>query len=396
MNNAMKKISVYLVLAVFLSVLGCTGQQGSVIVVKNSLDIPRQFETVEIQKSTVTLSDSQDFENLGVKDLKTNRILVSQFVDSDLDGVMDVLLFQPEMEANSERQFELVKVAPEERPDTIEYCYSRFVPERTDDYAWENNKVAFRTFGPTAQKMVEDSVKGGTLTSAIDAWLKRVDYPIINKWYKDNDAELGAYHKDRGEGLDNFHVGVSRGVGGIAVKKDTVYYFSKNFTTWKTITNGPIRTSFVLEYADWDADGQAISETKHISLDYGGNLSKVVVDISGTSSIYVGLTLHKKDGLTTQNVKSGWIAYWEPLDDSELGTGIVAPNNRMTASELYDTSAKDLSNLYAQIQVDNGKAVYYSGFGWKKAGEFTTKEKWENYLELFSLKVNNPLTIEFK
>lgn len=387
------KSPLFAILFLFCLIVSCSPKTGQIITIKNNLDIDRNFETVEINKGDIKLKEGETFESLSIKDITTNAVLVSQFVDNDQDGKADVLLFQPEVNANSERQFELLVADASSKPEVIEYCYSRFVPERTDDYAWENNKVGFRTFGPTAQKMIEDNVKGGTLSSGIDAWLKRVEYPIINSWYKKAENEKGAYHKDSGEGLDNFHVGVSRGVGGIAVKIDTTYYISKNFTNWKTITTGPIRTSFVLEYADWDANGQTITETKHISLDYGSNLTRFEIEITGTDAIYTGLTLHEKDGMPTQNEASGWISYWQPHDDSELGTAIVVPNKNMLSSELFDTPVKDWSNLYAQVKVNNGSALYYAGFGWKKADEFTTKEAWENYLETFALKINNPLVV---
>ena len=390
----MKHIILLTVLAVFFLTLGCEQKSVHTVTIKNTLDMSRAFETVKIYKSDLALKDDGDFSKFAVQDMDTKAILVSQFVDEDQDGQADVLLFQPEIDAKSQKQFELVVLDQETKSETIEYCYSRFVPERTDDYAWENDKVAFRTYGPTAQQMIEESIKGGTLSSGIDAWLKRVDYPIINKWYKKTITGKGSYHEDTGEGLDNFHVGVSRGVGGIAVKKDTTYYVSKNFTNWKTITTGPIRTSFILEYANWDANGQTITEKKHISLDYGSNLSKFEIEISGTDNFYSGLTLHENDGEPNQNEEAGWISYWEPHEDSELGTAIVVPNDNMMSSELYVTTLKDQSNLFAQIKVINQTGTYYAGFGWKESKQFETKEAWENYLNDFALKVNNPLTIK--
>lgn len=375
-----------------LSLLSCKEAPKHIVTVKNTLATPRTLETVEVAIADLKLTSDEDITTLAVQDVQTKAILVSQLVDNDQDGTADVLLFQPELDANAEKQYALVP-AQGTKTDTIVYCYSRFVPERTDDYAWENNKVGFRTFGPVAQQMVEEGVKGGTLSSGIDAWLKRVEYPIINKWYKKAEKEKGAYHKDSGEGLDNFHVGVSRGVGGIAVKSDTTYYISKNFTKWKTITTGPLRTSFVLEYANWDANGKTITETKHISLDYGSNLSRFEIEITGTQTIQAGLTLHEKDGTPTQNTKQGWVSYWQPHGDSELGTAIVVPNNNLVSSTLYDTPLKDQSNLFAEIKVNNGKVIYYTGFGWKKANEFTTKAAWESYLESFTKKINNPLVV---
>ncbi len=46
---------------------------------------------------------------------------------------------------------------------------ARFVPERMDDFAFENDKVAFRVYGPALKNSQENN---GT-----DCWLKRVDYP---------------------------------------------------------------------------------------------------------------------------------------------------------------------------------------------------------------------------
>lgn len=369
--------------------------QNKIITVTNSLPIDREFETIELTKKSLGLATSVKLENYAVKEAGTNAFLTTQSIDNDGDGITDVLLFQPKIKASSQQDFEVL-VAENPSKETVISCYSRFVPERTDDYAWENNKVAFRTYGPVAQKMVEDKIAGGTLTSGIDAWLKRVDYPIINKWYEKATNGTGTYHKDTGEGLDNFHVGDSRGVGGIAVKVDDQYYFSKNFTSWKTITTGPIRTSFILTYADWDAKGNKITESKLISLDYGSYLSRFEINSTGTKSIAAGLTLHDKKGTTGTNIKEGWLSHWEPIDDSEIGTGIVAPKNTLTSFDNHITEDKDLSNLYGNIEVKNNKAIYYVGFGWKKGSPFQTQKQWETYLSSFAKKINTPLVVKVK
>jgi len=48
--------------------------------------------------------------------------------------------------------------------------FCRFVPERADDFAWENDQIAFRAYGPAARNKPENS--------GFDCWLKRVDYPM--------------------------------------------------------------------------------------------------------------------------------------------------------------------------------------------------------------------------
>ncbi len=360
----------------------------STVTIKNNLSIDREFETVEFDISSIS---SEETVGLVVLDAE-NKVVTSQIVDTDLDGKNDVILFQPYIKANDTKTYTL-SISDEKKDSITDYCYSRFVPERTDDYTWENNRVAFRTFGPVAQKMVEDGIKGGTLSSGIDAWLKRVEYPIINTWYKRNDVKKGAYHKDYGEGLDNFHVGVSRGIGGTAVKVDTSYYFSKNYTSYKTITTGPIRTSFILTYATWDANGKQIDETKHVSLDYGQNLTRFEIDINGTETISSGITLHKKTGVTNEDDANFWVSHWETLDDSEVGTGIVTTKPYFSGSEKYVTSRKDESNHFLHLNVLDHKVVFYSGFGWVKSKQFNNQQEWENYLADFSKKINSPLIV---
>lgn len=384
----------HLLLTVILSAGFVAYSQNKIVTVTNPLPVDREFETVELTKKSLGLPSSAKLENYAVKEIKSGLSLESQSVDNDGDGNADVLLFQPKISASSEKEYEIV---PSDAADSKNInCYSRFVPERTDDYAWENNKVAFRTYGPVAQKMVEDKIPGGTLTSGIDAWLKRVDYPIINKWYEKATLGTGTYHKDTGEGLDNFHVGDSRGIGGIGVNEKGKYYFSRNFISWKTITTGPIRTSFILTYTDWDANGHKITESKLISLDYGSYLSRFEISIKGTKNIAAGITLHDKKGTIGTNLEEGWLSYWEPIDDSEIGTGLVAPKGTLTAFDNHITEEADLSNLYGNLKVKKHKVVYYAGFGWKKGSPFKTQKEWETYLSSFAKKINNPLVVKVK
>jgi hypothetical protein len=362
----------------------------TIITIKNTLDFERTFETIEIKKSELK---TDNFTSIGIKDKKTGKLLITQFVDNDGDGSMDKILFQPKIAANSIANFQIVHISKENQPKAENLCYSRFVPERTDDYTWENDKVAFRVFGPVAQKMIEENIPGGTLSSGVDAWLKKVKYPIINKWYIKDATETGSYHKDTGEGLDNFHVGVSRGVGGLAVKLDSTFYFSKNYTKYRTITTGPIRTSFYLEYENWNASSKMIKESKIITLDLGNNLSKFSTSIKGVNKIYAGLTLHEKDGEVSGNKEQGWVSYWQPHADSTLGTAIVADKNTFYDFENHNVAAKDLSNAYAHLNTTNNKVIYYAGFTWGKSKQFSSKKDWENYLIQFSKQINTPLEV---
>lgn len=369
--------------------------EGQTIRVRNTLATDRQMETVSIPASKLSKTTLAT-RHIQAIDAKTGEKLQTQWIDIDGDSVAEELIFQVTLASREEKRFMLRQAAGPGNAESPR-AYSRFVPERTDDYAWENDKVAFRTYGPTAQQLVEEGKPGGTLSSGIDCWLKRVSHPVIDAWYRKN-ATGGSYHKDTGEGLDNYHVGASRGCGGIGVWMHDSLYVSKNFVRYKTIARGPIRTIFELTYAPWMADDIVVTEKKRISLDVGSQLSRFEVTLQTATplpNVAVGITLHEKRGKTYADTLHGVFSYWEPLDDSELGTGVVTDANHVRYTD-YRTGKKDLSQLYAIIKPEHATQVYYAGFGWKKAGRFANAEAWKNYLQQFAQQLRSPVEVEIE
>ncbi|MEB8344740.1 DUF4861 family protein [Flavobacteriaceae bacterium KMM 6898] len=382
------KIIIY---GLILCCVSCGSVKNIIIKIENPLNIDRTLETIELSKSFLKVNN---LDNLGVKDQETGEIVVSQLVDKDNDGVNDIILFQTKLEAKLAKKYIIVKLPDKRITEEINYCYSRFIPEREDDYAWENNRVAFRVYGPKGQELAESNTGSGILSSGIDIWLKRVEYPIINKWYKKTLDGVGSYHQDTGEGLDNFTVGASRGVGGTAVQINKEYYFSKNFTNFKTITVGPIRTSFVLEFNSWKANGSLITETKRISLDYGSNLTKYQINIIGSKNLSSGLAIHTKDYSISTDKNLGWLSNWEKHGDSMLGTAIVsAPNTFVNIAIVNNTENTDLNNAYMSHKLINNIGIYYAGFGWEKSGQFKNELEWINYINKYSKQINAPLVV---
>ncbi|MCP4977424.1 MAG: DUF4861 domain-containing protein, partial [Maribacter sp.] len=106
------------------------------------------------------------------------------------------------------------------------------------------------------------------------------------------------------------------------------------------------------------------------------------------------LTLHENDGVVNSNPKQGYISYWQPHKDSELGMAIVSSKGTMFGFEKYITDKIDQSNAYAHLKVEEGKVVYYAGFGWKESEQYKNKREWEAYLALFVKKINNPIAVK--
>ena len=397
----MLKSRYLIIITLILTLLSaCTGKDEQyALEITNTLDRARHHEIVEVSKADLDGILCEVFTRLGVKDLSTGEFLPSQLIDLDMNGEMDILIFQPAMEAGETLKFQLIPLEnPPDYSALENRTFSRFVPERTDDYAWENDRVAFRTYGPTAQKMIEENIKGGTLSSGMDCWLKRVKYPIIDKWYKKTTEKTGSYHKDTGEGLDDFHVGPSRGCGGIGIwnEEEKKLYTSRNFSDWRTVAEGPLRTRFELDYIPWEYPGGMFEEQKIISLDMGSNLMRIEIKLSSDSapeSITAGITLHENDGLILVDESAGWFSYWQPHGDSELGMGIVVEPKYLLGYSEHFTEEKDQSHLLMHMKPINGSIVYYAGFGWLKNSLFSGEQDWIEYLDDFAGELNSPLIV---
>ena len=183
-------------LSLFLS--GCgQGEDIYKLKVSNELDLDHK-ESIEIPKSEFGNILCEYFSRFAIRDAVTDELLPVQFLDEDMDGILDYFIFLPALAAGETRTFEIFTPTEEiqvqiQIPVTGNRTFSRFVPERTNDYAWENDRVAFRTYGPTAQQMIEENVPGGTLSSGLDCWLKRVEYPIVDKWCRKHLEEGGSH-----------------------------------------------------------------------------------------------------------------------------------------------------------------------------------------------------------
>lgn len=395
----MKNLTGLLVYLLTILAISCSGPEKQYeINLENKTNLSRNNEIADIPLSRLVAAGIDTSGVIIAEDAESGKLHITQLSDRKSDGNFATLLIQVDMDPISNKRYIIRNLREDEEPPSAGICcFSRFVPERTDDYAWENDRVAFRTYGPEAQRMNEAGNPAGTLSSGIDCWLKKVDYLIIDKWYRKNSGG-GSYHEDDGEGLDNFHVGISRGCGGTCFfdRATGTSYRSKNYSQWKKIEDGTLRASFDLKYEPWTAGDRTISERKHISLDKGSNLTRYEIEVSGSDELTAGLTMHEKDGVSTINSEEGWFSYWQPHGESELGMAIVVDPEYLLEAFEYLSDEKELSHLYVKLRVIDGKVIYYSGFAWKESNQYPTKESWEAYLSEFAEKLNSPLTIKTK
>ncbi|MES2922080.1 MAG: glycoside hydrolase family 88 protein [Verrucomicrobiota bacterium] len=266
-------------------------------------------------------------------------------------------------------------------------AFARFAPERSDDFAWENDLVAFRTYGP--------ALRPGPENSGIDCWFKRVPYPIIDKWYLEDRLKLPygrvakPYHDDHGEGYDVYKVGDTRGCGGISAWADGALHNSDTFIAHRVITNTPERVSFELDYAS-DFKGQVLRETKRITLVMGQRLfqcdSRFTLDGAPASKLEVAIGLSfQGDGTKADfSANPGNMMLWETVDGHGLGTGIVIDPAYVV--EMKSKIADQRQALCLARTDDKGGIRWFAGFGWEGQGEITTAEQWTTYLKNFATK----------
>ena len=246
-TNLAQRIWPYRFAALGISLVCCGATVSAQrLAVTNPLDVARTEEIVDLPLNEVLRHvHTKEADQIVVVDDATKQRQPSQTYSTT--GVApDRFLVLVKVPAHATLHLMFQRDA---HPAPVEpLVFGREAPERKDDFAWENQLVAYRVYGPALQAT-------GEITSGIDVWSKRVPNFVIDTFYK-RDAEgqrtknkALSYHKDNGQGLDSYEVGPSRGCGGTAVFADGKLFASKNYTTLKQLSTGPIRFSFEVTYA---------------------------------------------------------------------------------------------------------------------------------------------------
>ena len=220
--------------------------QAQRLAVTNPLNVQRLDEVIDLPLPEVLHhAHSKTADQLTVIDESTGQRLLTQlFSTVDAEAAPDRFLVLVKVPAHATLRLKFQRDA---HPAPVEpLVYGREAPERKDDFAWENQLVAYRVYGPALQAT-------GEITSGIDVWSKRVPNFVINTFYQ-RDAEgqrtknpALSYHKDNGQGLDSYEVGPSRGCGGTAVFADGKLFVSKNYTSLETALHRPDSLCFRAE-----------------------------------------------------------------------------------------------------------------------------------------------------
>ena len=355
--------------------------------VQNPLGTPRAAETVAMTLAELRkFSPGLDAPKIVILDAKKQPVL-SQLIDSDGDDVADELVFQTDLGAKETKVFTVeAGVRATYKPDDFK-VYGRFVRERHDDFAWENDRVAHRMYGPDLEIWKKEPLT----SSGIDVWVKRTKKLVVNDWYMTDD-----YHRDNGDGADFYSVSKSRGCGGVAIFAGDKPSVSRNFVSSRVLANGPLRVMFELTYAPFEAGPNVkVTETKRITLDAGSSFNRITstFKVEGGApaaklDVGVGIGKHANADLKTDK---HWIRTWEKVkdDDSSLGCAVVLPTG--TSASLRPT---DLDTFLVAKATAGVPFVYYMGSDWsKRPGGVTDAGGWTKALQEQARDIGSPVKV---
>jgi hypothetical protein len=376
----MKK-TVLSILTSLLIVSGVYGQHA--IVVTNSSGFDRKGEMVEV--NIASLKVSFETKTYILKN-KSNKEVGYQIIYNGTKKPHS-LIFQADVKARSSAVYSLAVGKPAVvKPKT----FARFVPERKDDFAWENDIAAYRMYGPA---LANENPSNG-----VDFWSKSTDKLVVDQRYKDDIYNGISYHIDHGQGLDFFKVAHTLGCGGIAPYTSGKLWVGDHFSSYKVIEVGPLRSVFELIYDSVKVGKVTYKEVLTITTSAGSMLNKGVVKLTGPFQkleLAAGIAIHDGKGIWKQNIANGTSGYAEeavsdanvPAGRNYVGVYIPVKVNK---------ALKDRENALITASYKVGESfTYYFGGGWSK-WIYPTDTDWFNALKRFSELNRNPLKVTVK
>jgi hypothetical protein len=396
-------------LALALGASCCAGAaERMTVTVTNKLDIARPSETIAIPWAQVNeaLPHAQVL-HIAVKDA-AGHVLPYQVTNvspeakdpQNVGVAYGELLFQHDFAPGEKSATFTVEKTEAVAPSFPTKVFARIVQERLDDFAWENDKLAHRTYGPAlAAPAPAGSGKEVLKTSGMDIWFKRVPYPIVDRWYN---VGHDHYHHDEGEGLDMYNVGTSLGAGGTGIWDGAKLYSGINFTSWKVLANGPVRAIFELTYDNWDAAGAKVSEVKRFTVDAGHYFDQIdstfVTNSAQPLTVAVGLNKNPSDkgedgqsSFTKDSAARALVQWVAQKKSGDFGVAVIVPSAGDPAF------ASDARNEMMLAKATSGQPLrYYVGAAWTRWGEITSQDKWLRYVADEAARLRSPLSVSTK
>lgn len=367
-----------------LAAISCNSRH--TIEVSNDSDVPRDGELASVLLSEIRQAVGEG--SFVITDLDEKEIPYQITYDS-------LVVFPAKVAANSKVTYNIAPGTPAP-VDTV--ACGAFYPRRKDDLTWENEKAAYRAYGPALQAT-------GERAFGYDVWTKSVSHPVVAKRYRDALAKIANFHEDHGEGMDVYTVGPTLGAGTAAlVDTAGVITYPWCFESYEILDNGPLRFTVRLDYpAGAFGNDSTVRESRLITLDSGEFLNRTEVIYEGLSAeatVAPGIVLHRHnpDGYILDNENS-FMACADLTDNPDgqngvIYVGVVAPQaDTIVLSPMPQAEGDAVAHLLAKGAYQPGSSyVYYWGSGWSK-GFMPDWQRWTDYLTDFRRRVDQPLKV---
>lgn len=353
----------------------------------NKLPFARPSQTIELKGIDIAALNVKDLHMVHVKD-QSGKELLTQAVDTDFDELHkpDIVIFQSDFAPNESKTFtvsagEKIEYKPEDFK-----AYGRFNRERFDDYVWENDRIAHRTYGKALITW-----KGEPLTSSsIDIWSKRTPKMVVDQWYM-----VDNYHHDNGEGYDDYSAGATRGDGGDGLWAADKLWVASNFVDSHTLAAGPIRVMFELMYDAFDVNGTPVTEIRRISLDAGQNLDHYEIKYQPKAPgqpLTAAIGLRKMPGDKKDfNAEHGWLSKWEKMEKNGGMQGVAVVIDPKLIEKQTEDKQNDL--ILTKVSPDTNSVSYWAGFCWDKFGPFKDDATWKTYVDQSAQGAASPIEV---
>ena len=280
--------------------------------------------------------------------------------------------------------------------DLSTVCWCDYVPERLDDYVWENDCFGCRAYGPA---IAEPPPRGQSLVSSgIDVFCKSVTHPVLDSWLRYVPKGVRSYHDNRGEGMDGYIVGRGRGCGGIGARgRDGKWMHSANWSKARTIRRGPVRCEFELEYDGWGGLGR---EIRHVVLDRGQSFAKMTAKFENPAAeVLVGPGLDMSaqrghGGDSRHSLEDGWVSLFEKPRGRDGSTMTAVVLDRGASAETVAMDDDQCMCLLVSPKARPGGLVYYAGANWTEQGRFKSADEWHAHVRELVFRQEHPVRAE--
>jgi hypothetical protein len=251
---------------------------------------------------------------------------------------------------------------------------ARFVPERADDFVFENNLVAGRFYGK--------ALEGNPTSPGIDIWVKLPGALVADTWYAEAQKDPEYYHHNHGDGKDCYKVAVSLGGGGsVPFVDEKLCYPATNYRTSEILHESPTEITFVLHYPEWQAGEIKVSLYKTVTVfadSYFCKVEDVYCFNKDSLTIAAGLFRHpEQNTIEAEAFGEDYYAVWEHASDQSvepedgmIGVAVIMPG--ADAVSIMD----DGKHGVCLKKVASGEPLeYWFGSCWSK-GEIIGFNQW--------------------